>query len=408
MEEIVTQILVLLSVKSLVRFRSVCKAWRSIFSDPAFIRAHLHHSTAKCQDDTCFTISPHTLAYRLPGELNRWPTTFSTHLRFYQWRLPPQGKRHRPAAAKFLHDKDFPYQFAQVLHFAHCDGLVFAPTNTKLFVFNPATRDAITLPTTGRGNLTPDRRTACYCNGIGFDRRTGKYKVVQAFYRDVTGHTSMGMDVFTLCSRRSRVAGDGGWWREMASDPPYPLYRCQTAVTIDVYMSWRLDANNIASSSDAPWPRGLVHLSLEDEAFGITMLPDKLENEDGFMMDVLRGGRELCLTAFTSETVLTIWTLAVAEEGVESSEWARCYLVQSSFLCHTLALPRRVHDRIILWRDCTIYSYDMETHKMTTPCDMGRMRYQGRRERVWEDLYFVNVNPYTESLVPVNNTHNLV
>lgn len=398
MEEIVTEILVLLPVKSLLRFRSVCKAWRSVISDPAFIRAHLHHSAAKRDEqDACFIISPHTLDYRLPEELNRWPTTFSTHIRFYQWQRPPQGKKHR-AAAKFLHDKNFAFQFNQVLFFAHCDGLVFAPTDTTLYVYNPATRDFIALPDTGRGNLIPRRRTTCYCSGIGFDRRrTGKYKVVQAFYRDidVMGHTSMGMDVFTLCSR-----SDDGCWREMASDPPYPLYRWQTAVSIDAYMFWRL-ADNLSSSGA---PRGLVHVSLEDEVFGITMLPDSLEPEDEFMMDVLPG-RELCITAFTSETILTIWTLAVAVDGVDGSEWARVYKVRSSILCHTMALPQRIldGDKLILWRDHTIYGYDVVTCKMTTLCDMSRMRYQGRRERKWKDLFFFNVNPYTESLVRVNN-----
>ncbi|KAF8642890.1 hypothetical protein HU200_067035 [Digitaria exilis] len=290
---------------SVLRFRSVCKAWRSIISDPAFIRAHLDHSAAKRDEqDTCFIISPHTLDYRLA-------------------------------------------------------------------------LDFLALPRTDRDNLIPDRRTACYCSGIGFDRRNGKYKVVQAFYRDITGHTSMGMDVFTLCSRRV----GGSWWSEMANDPPYPLYRCQTAVSIDVYMFWRL----ALKISDAP--RCLVHLNLEDEVFGITMPPDSLEPDDDFMMDVLRAGSSASRPL---------------PEGVDSSEWARCYLVQSSFLCHTLALPGWMNDKIILWRDYTIYSYDMETDKMTTLCDMSRMRYQGRRERAWKDLFFINVNPYTESLVPVN------
>jgi hypothetical protein len=41
--------------------------------------------------------------------------------------------------------------------FAHCDGLVLAPTDTKLYLFNPATGDAITLPESHRNNLRHDQ-----------------------------------------------------------------------------------------------------------------------------------------------------------------------------------------------------------------------------------------------------------
>jgi hypothetical protein len=105
----------------------------------------------------------------------------------------------------------------------HCDGLVFAPTDSSLYLFNPATRDAITLPSSRRNNLRAGGGASCYCAGLGLDPRTGKYKVVQAFYRSLdpdTGMgTDMGMEVFT-------VAGDdGGGWREITSNPPYPAKR---------------------------------------------------------------------------------------------------------------------------------------------------------------------------------------
>uniref|UniRef100_A0A0D9WMC3 F-box domain-containing protein n=1 Tax=Leersia perrieri TaxID=77586 RepID=A0A0D9WMC3_9ORYZ len=46
-EEIVEQILLRLPVKSIVRFRSVCKSWQSMIADPRFTRLHLqfHQST---------------------------------------------------------------------------------------------------------------------------------------------------------------------------------------------------------------------------------------------------------------------------------------------------------------------------------------------------------------------------
>jgi len=51
-----------------------------------------------------------------------------------------------------------------------------------------------------------------------------------------------------------------------------------------------------------------------------------------------------------------------------------------------------------------MYCYDLATCELTTLCDMARMRYQGRRERKWKDLFFFNVKPYTESLVRITNS----
>jgi hypothetical protein len=43
-------------------------------------------------------------------------------------------------------DKDFNGEFSSVGQFVHCDGLVLLPTNTKVYLFNPATRETLTLP----------------------------------------------------------------------------------------------------------------------------------------------------------------------------------------------------------------------------------------------------------------------
>uniref|UniRef100_A0A0E0DXR1 F-box domain-containing protein n=1 Tax=Oryza meridionalis TaxID=40149 RepID=A0A0E0DXR1_9ORYZ len=44
-EDIVEEILLRLPVKSILRFRSVCKSWRAMVADPRFVRLQLDHST---------------------------------------------------------------------------------------------------------------------------------------------------------------------------------------------------------------------------------------------------------------------------------------------------------------------------------------------------------------------------
>ncbi|CAN6271275.1 unnamed protein product [Urochloa humidicola] len=84
--------------------------------------------------------------------------------------------------------------------------------------FNPATRESLTLPDSNREYLGPGVEPRCCCAGLGLDPRTGKYKVVRAFYRsmdpDTTMGTNMGMEVFTI------VGNGGSAWREIMDDLP--------------------------------------------------------------------------------------------------------------------------------------------------------------------------------------------
>jgi len=381
MEEIIMEILLRLPVKSLLRFRSVCKAWRAMINNPMFIRDHLRHSASKWEQSPCFIVSPHTLDRIIPDEL--WPTTFSNHFPFYQWQLQPNNN-----VATFLDSKDFPGQFKRLRHFMHCDGLVFAPTDSSLYLFNPATREAITLPNSRRNNLRAGGRGSCYCAGFGLDPRTGKYKVVQAFYRSLdpdTGMgTDMGMEVFT-------VAGDdGGAWREITSNPPYPAKIIQTAKAVGGFMFWRLANRQLEQTLS-----GILHLSLEEEEFGITGVPAHLTPDEKFTLDVLRG-RDLCLTSHTDDT-LFIWILPVADKGLNTL-WEWHYAIQLSGLCRTMALPP-FSDGIILYDTENICCYDLATLKLRVLCKLRHMRYQGARN--WKNLFNFDVEPFTESLIRI-------
>lgn len=388
MEEIFFEILARLPVKSLLRFRSVCKAWRAIVDDPTFIRAHLLHSASKWECCQNFIISPHTLDRVIPNQ--HWPTTFSNLFRFYQWQLQ-HGTSPKNKVATFLDTQVFPRQFNMLIYFTHCDGLLLAPTDTKLYLFNPAIRDAITLPDSHRNNLQvrgSDWR--CYCPGLGLDPRSGKYKVVQAFCRSLDPNTgmgmNMGMEVFTIAGH------DGGTWRKITNDPPYPAKRFQNALAVSGFMFWRLAERRLEREL---W--GILHLSLDEEEFGITGLPHDWYSDNDFILDVLHG-RDLCMTSSNSnQTVLTIWTLPIADEGLNTM-WVLRYAIQFSGFCHTMALPP-FSNGIILWQDDTIYCYEPATSKQKVLCELSHMRYQGARK--WKNLFSFNVKPFTESLIRI-------
>ncbi|KAF0930163.1 hypothetical protein E2562_030317 [Oryza meyeriana var. granulata] len=194
----------------------------------------------------------------------------------------------------------------------HCDGLVLASTASKLYLLNPATRDAITLPAYGRSLVIN------YAAGLRLDTVTGKYKVVRSFYyRSMYPISRMGMEVFTVGEADAR-------WRKTITDPPYPV-RWMTALFVHGgHLFWCIDRR---LCPDAP-RGGLLRLSLQDEAFGVTILPNSLDVpalDDNVLVDVLHG--ELCVVHAVSDTAaVTIWTLSIAGGGVW--RWERRYCIR--------------------------------------------------------------------------------
>ncbi|KAG2655685.1 hypothetical protein PVAP13_1KG030950, partial [Panicum virgatum] len=232
-DEIVQDILVRLPVTSLLRCRAVCKAGRAIISDPFFTRAHLRRSASR------------------PVREEGWPTDFSNHIHFYQWH---QGA----SMAAFMHAEDFHGEFSIVRQFAHCDGLVLAPTDTGIYLFNPATRETVKLLSSNR-------------------------------HRGAGRGTDMGMEVLTVSG------GNGGGaaaWRDIAAPLPYPACNWCAALAVNGFLFWRV-AKHLP---EPPW--GLIHLNLADETFGITTLPDSVDpaRPKAFALDELHG--ELCVTVF--------------------------------------------------------------------------------------------------------------
>uniref|UniRef100_A0A0E0MAY1 F-box domain-containing protein n=1 Tax=Oryza punctata TaxID=4537 RepID=A0A0E0MAY1_ORYPU len=369
-EEMVVEILARLPVKSLLRFKCVCRGWRAIISEPSFIRAHLRCSVSRRQQEPSILISPHFS--------HDQPTKFSTHISFYQWE---QGGP--SSLARFMDARDFPVgrEFSIVSYFTHCDGLVLAPTDTKLYLFNPATREAITLPD-GHGNN--------HAAGLGLDPSTGKYKVVRSFYRSsMDPPISMGMEVFD-------VGEPGARWRETATDPPHPITRWRTALTVDGgYLCWFMDRLRYPDA-----PRGLLRFSLQDEAFTVTRLPDSLDPAfDEVLPYVLHG--ELCVTHITDDhTAVFIWTLSSMDDDahLDYGPWELRYCICVTALCHPMGvLP---DGGILLWACRTVHRYDFSAG-LTPVCNLDRLRYQGGRPARWKNVFDFTLMSYTESLVSI-------
>ncbi|KAM0867685.1 hypothetical protein ACQ4PT_041827 [Festuca glaucescens] len=394
-EELVLEILIRLPVKSLRRFKCVSKAWRTEISDPSFIRSHLQFSASRWEQNPSLLITPHTLDRAVQGE--NWPTTFSSNIRFYKWQ---QGA----SKTRLVHGRDFDGEFSSVCLFAYCDGLVLLPTDTKVYLFNPATRDVLTLPESSRDAMYGDVNLPV---GFGRDPRTGMYKVVRSFFRSIdpeTGIYDMGMEVCT-------VGGGGGSnpaprWRETAADQPYPVAGWITAQSTNGGVYFVIDTSCLK-----PRPHGILRFCLTDETFSVTRLPDELDPEEfeSYNLDVMHG--ELCLigrrVGHSAERPLTIW--ALVEDDGATSLWEPRYMLYVTDLCHPIALipssGAGAGGVMVIWLTNKLYCYDLQSNELTVACELESLRFQRRRSGTFEsagkDAYFFNVIPYTESLVPL-------
>ncbi|XBH82111.1 hypothetical protein VPH35_070815 [Triticum aestivum] len=365
LEEVVWEILIRLPVKSLARFKLVSKAWHAIISDPLFVRAHLHRSQHRQRrEPSSFLIAPHI--YVRPEDPYQ---DVSTNICLYSC-----------STATLLYQSHIPAgEFEVVSRMAHCDGLVLLPTNTIVYVFNPATRDAIALPKSHRNMME-------YINCL---------PVARSFYRgcDDNGHITMGMEVLTI------NCGGQDEWRETLVDPPALISCPQTATCCKGYLFYFID--NV--SHPCP-PRTLLRFDLQHETFGFTPLLDTLYPQvkyEDIILHELDGG--LCATFFAK----CLQHVAVCmTRDVMDPIWSLYYTVNVSSHCFPMAYATRV----LLAYDHLSYCYYLQAHgafKEDVIFDMDDLKFLGlngedtlghaqQKKKWWFDLV-----SYTESLVPV-------
>nr|XP_015642288.1 putative F-box protein At1g12855 [Oryza sativa Japonica Group] len=306
--ELVYEILLRLPVKTLSRSKSVCRAWRATISNPSFITTHLKQqqqsAVSRHEQKPSFLITPHTLDSMIDDE-EPWPTTFSNIITFYRWQETEQDDAHLVRATN-LHG-----EFRSVYGMSHYDGLVIFPTNTRLYVFNPATGDVLKLPDGQKSRF----QTA----GLGLDLGTNTYKIVRSFDRSIDfnqwAHDAAGMEVFTIGNRDS-------CWRTIAEDPPYPVTADPMYFKGSLY--WHICKELLQEGSPPP-PQGFLRFDLQDETFGL-VLHDVVSPSDETRLDLVELGGELCLAQYLG-TEMVIWKSSPSPSDDISHQWDRLYTI---------------------------------------------------------------------------------
>ncbi|XP_023918075.1 putative F-box protein At2g02030 [Quercus suber] len=169
--EILPNILLRLPTKSIVKFTSVCKTWRSLIRNPDFISAHLKLSNHN-QPLLLFRFCSDWLKDAL-SSMKR-----DTHEKeVYKLYCDNQGFNEH---TRF----DFPFHTrgdgALFVVVGTCNGLVCVMGDGfwgRIILWNPCVRMFVELP---KPNVTYQSYGECYTSaGLGFDSKTNDYKVVR-------------------------------------------------------------------------------------------------------------------------------------------------------------------------------------------------------------------------------------
>ncbi|KAG2571337.1 hypothetical protein PVAP13_7KG009300 [Panicum virgatum] len=375
---LVTEVLARIPVRSLLRFRSVCRSWRAAIdgADPRFVRRHIELSRGWAPP--CVLDVPCE-----PRLEDHWGEARSKEMEFRRIR---HGGDAAVDAELMLALVSPANRFTAVTDPVHCDGLVLVPTASgELFVCNPATREVLALPP-GSPSVMRGRAVA-----FGFDPSSNTYKAARVFYRRlevVEGEGVMecdvGHEVFTLGAAAS------SW--EPTDDPPYYVVAQIRPICTRGAFYWTA----VVGRAGDPRPTELLRFCLRDETFALAA--EGLIGDRDTLTEL--GGRLCCAHARTA-TGVDIW---LADDDGPSTEWSMAHRIELLRPVVHSVLPLAADgDELLLSVDRRVlYKYSAASKAVREVVDMQRVPdlYYGARPPLPLRLVHHAV-PYVESLVSI-------
>ncbi|XP_057442012.1 F-box/kelch-repeat protein At3g23880-like [Lotus japonicus] len=227
-DELIWEILLLLPVKSLIRFKCVCKSWKLIISDHQFVKSHLGRSSANTTNFAHIKLLSETRVYYSKHGYKLHVSHYSVSLLFSP--QYPKGHLFHPIATDF-----------DLL--GVCNGLVSftnsiykSPWACYVCFWNPAIRlwSKMSLPLPLPIQQLPSNSIF----GFGYDRVSDTYKVVTGFYYNNDSQVGM-QSVVNVYDMRDSC------WRSIQSFPHMPcrLYHSSKGVYVNNKLNWMLELN---------------------------------------------------------------------------------------------------------------------------------------------------------------------
>ncbi|XP_034685718.1 F-box protein At5g65850-like [Vitis riparia] len=285
-DELVFEILTYIPVKSLLQFRSVCKSWRSMISDPSFVEAHQSRSAT-------------TLLISFPDTRR------------------PSGRRHlfsiSDGEARQL--SGFPHwNNSQSVNGLICIYEQIDPSSPKLsfrvIVCNPSTGERVTLPPT---HFSKAGFSFCHQNiSLGFDPSTKTYKILRAWWGRFEGPIH---EIFTLGSHA---------WRIIKDDPEYALETKGICLNGTIYWAAAFDLS-VENSSFVVMKNRVIAFDVGEEKFRSVPVPPEAPIWEKYKSNVIQIGGHMAIASCPEvatgiSTAMVVWKLEDSVNGVWSQK----------------------------------------------------------------------------------------
>lgn len=250
-EDVVVEILSRLSVKTLLRFRCVCKSWCALIRNPKFISKQFHFSNNANNKDARFMV---------PHQPNLQDNPILSLLCFRNEKEPSNDLASVSVSVSSLNlDVLFHYnQSSMVL--GPCSGIYFhyCLSVNRIYpfiLFNPATREIHTLPRCSIHSLSQANF------GFGLDPKTNDYKVIRIAWMN----TKSRVEIYNLSCNS---------WRELGAPVPSVAFVHFETLCIDEFIYW------LAYEVEPSPKRVILSFDMSNEVFHTITLPvfDKTKN----------------------------------------------------------------------------------------------------------------------------------
>ena len=310
-QEIIEEILSRLPVKSLIRFKSVCKQWFSLITDPKFAKLHLNQAINK---ENYFNNKKLLVSiYRGNRAVDAVsPSVHGQVVSYYNGMVCMDYEFNTSTYTMVSHnvvvDSHFRLFGRKVV--GSCNGLICVVHGFNTFyLWNPSTREEKTLPHPivvhlGRvfhGHLL---------QGFGYDDSTDDYKVIRCSFGP-SKHTT---EVFSLRTN---------YWRIIQEEFPIGYPSQSLGVFVNTALHW--DVDKIYDGDRVNPSNRVVSFDLTEEKYMEVPLSDELRTGSCPTLGVLGG--DLSTIKRDSDDGHQVWRMK--EYGIKDS-WTKLIKIPPS------------------------------------------------------------------------------
>lgn len=309
-QETIEEILLRLPIKSLIRFKCVCKQWFSLITDPKFAKLHLNEAIGKGNyfNNKKLLIS----IYTDNGAIDiASPSVHGQVVSYYNGMVCMDYEFNTSVYTMVSRNVvvDSFCSFGRKV-VGSCNGLICVVHGFNTFyLWNPSTREEKTLP--GPIVVHVGRVfQGLLLYGFGYDYSTDDYKMFRGCFSQ-TKHTT---EIFSLKTNS---------WRKIHEEYPAYYPSESSGVFVNTALHWAVEKLYDGNRVD----RGniLVSFDLKEEKYMEVPLPDELRNGSCPTIGVLGG--DLSMIKHDSDDGHQVWRMK--EYGIKDS-WTKLINIRHS------------------------------------------------------------------------------